>query len=109
MAVFIFFFFFLMIRRPPRSTLFPYTTLFRSRHRADGCERVGARHDTAPREDAVGRPQRRRAALRGGGVGVGAERGERERHEPGRDRGGGAGRRSAGEPPRIPRAPHGGA
>src|SRR3712207_8214264 len=29
-----FFFFFLMIRRPPRSTLFPYTTLFRS----DDCE-----------------------------------------------------------------------
>src|SRR2546430_3712689 len=26
-------FFFLMIRRPPRSTLFPYTTLFRSRTR----------------------------------------------------------------------------
>src|SRR5206468_11178262 len=26
----IYFFFFLMIRRPPRSTLFPYTTLFRS-------------------------------------------------------------------------------
>src|ERR1022692_2904397 len=25
----LFFFFFLMIRRPPRSTLFPYTTLFR--------------------------------------------------------------------------------
>src|SRR2546430_4441323 len=29
-----FFFFFLMIRRPPRSTLFPYTTLFRSRKAA---------------------------------------------------------------------------
>src|SRR6266571_8026264 len=29
--IFFFFFFFLMIRRPPRSTLFPYTTLFRSR------------------------------------------------------------------------------
>src|SRR5476651_1964723 len=28
---FLFFFFFLMIRRPPRSTLFPYTTLFRSK------------------------------------------------------------------------------
>src|SRR2546430_11795669 len=28
-----YFFFFLMIRRPPRSTLFPYTTLFRSRRR----------------------------------------------------------------------------
>src|SRR2546429_9743192 len=27
----VFLFFFLMIRRPPRSTLFPYTTLFRSR------------------------------------------------------------------------------
>src|SRR5690242_20750731 len=27
------FFFFLMIRRPPRSTLFPYTTLFRSYER----------------------------------------------------------------------------
>src|SRR3712207_7188713 len=27
------YFFFLMIRRPPRSTLFPYTTLFRSRRR----------------------------------------------------------------------------
>src|SRR2546422_4019976 len=28
-------FFFLMIRRPPRSTLFPYTTLFRSRIEID--------------------------------------------------------------------------
>src|SRR5258706_2051380 len=38
-------FFFLMIRRPPRSTLFPYTTLFRSIHFDDaplekGCVRV---------------------------------------------------------------------
>src|SRR2546426_8683415 len=30
MTSFSFIFFFLMIRRPPRSTLFPYTTLFRS-------------------------------------------------------------------------------
>src|SRR5256886_14335838 len=29
-------FFFLMIRRPPRSTLFPYTTLFRSREGSAG-------------------------------------------------------------------------
>src|SRR2546430_3415284 len=29
-SCFVDFFFFLMIRRPPRSTLFPYTTLFRS-------------------------------------------------------------------------------
>src|SRR5690242_21469508 len=30
MSTLFFLFFFLMIRRPPRSTLFPYTTLFRS-------------------------------------------------------------------------------
>src|SRR3712207_7660658 len=30
MSLMLFVFFFLMIRRPPRSTLFPYTTLFRS-------------------------------------------------------------------------------
>src|SRR6266446_8857073 len=40
------FFFFLMIRRPPRSTLFPYTTLFRSRRRrrpltCSSCRRRG--------------------------------------------------------------------
>src|SRR5574337_1722849 len=36
----VFSFFFLMIRRPPRSTLFPYTTLFRSHlrcRRSHGC------------------------------------------------------------------------
>src|SRR6266487_6232221 len=33
------FFFFLMIRRPPRSTLFPYTTLFRPRLRDRPCPR----------------------------------------------------------------------
>src|SRR2546430_3177355 len=37
-------FFFLMIRRPPRSTLFPYTTLFRSRSWPDpGSPRPGPR------------------------------------------------------------------
>src|SRR2546422_9138995 len=34
------FFFFLMIRRPPRSTLFPYTTLFRSLQTATDSDRV---------------------------------------------------------------------
>src|SRR5436190_11256985 len=39
-------FFFLMMRRPPRSTLFPYTTLFRSRadRRRDGGHGVGLCH-----------------------------------------------------------------
>src|SRR2546430_6597047 len=45
-----------MIRRPPRSTLFPYTTLFRSRHLPRGA---------AHRERARGAGLRRRAA-RGG-------------------------------------------
>src|SRR5205809_5751869 len=42
---FLFVFFFLMIRRPPRSTLFPYTTLFRSgsAHRAAGHAGNGSR------------------------------------------------------------------
>src|SRR2546429_5904497 len=52
----LFSFFFLMIRRPPRSTLFPYTTLFRSlsprrapcaRGRSPGCPR-GSRRPGAP-------------------------------------------------------------
>src|SRR6185436_20426293 len=48
-----FFFFFLMIRRPPRSTLFPYTTLFRSgcdprRSDDDGRRHVG---DRLPRSE----------------------------------------------------------
>src|SRR3712207_8155333 len=44
-------FFFLMIRRPPRSTLFPYTTLFRS---GDGDRRRGS----AAVRAALGRPGR---------------------------------------------------
>src|SRR6266478_9266832 len=36
------FFFFLMIRRPPRSTLFPYTTLFRSRQPDDAVDHRAA-------------------------------------------------------------------
>src|SRR2546426_6512456 len=53
------FFFFLMIRRPPRSTLFPYTTLFRShgpRHRENPRADRGTDHDedqVAQREDAA--------------------------------------------------------
>src|SRR5947208_14958513 len=38
------FFFFLMIRRPPRSTLFPYTTLFRSRSKAGASSTASARY-----------------------------------------------------------------
>src|SRR3990172_7230521 len=39
--------FFLMIRRPPRSTLFPYTTLFRSRRPPSSC-RAGIAPGPAP-------------------------------------------------------------
>src|SRR3989441_892985 len=55
------FFFFLMIRRPPRSTLFPYTTLFRSRVPAD---RAGPRRGFLPRPRAALRPAAPRAARR---------------------------------------------
>src|SRR3712207_7155080 len=41
-----------MIRRPPRSTLFPYTTLFRSPLRADGALRL---HDPAVGPERFGR------------------------------------------------------
>src|SRR3712207_8207045 len=46
-----------MIRRPPRSTLVPYTTLFRSQRRADpGADLVGA---VAPQpQDLAGRAER---------------------------------------------------
>src|ERR1043166_2468839 len=40
---FVLFFFFLMIRRPPRSTLFPYTTLFRSSRRRRNWRANGSR------------------------------------------------------------------
>src|SRR5258708_32436555 len=40
-------FFFLMIRRPPRSTLFPYTTLFRSAQLLADEGRI-ARHELGP-------------------------------------------------------------
>src|SRR2546427_8498867 len=59
-----------MIRRPPRSTLFPYTTLFRSFHWC--CGRVqlrdsnGRRHCTAQSASArVGRSLGRLACLKG--------------------------------------------
>src|SRR6266705_3894490 len=46
-------FFFLMIRRPPRSTLFPYTTLFRSGQPScrSGCP-------SSPRQHEVGRDRK---------------------------------------------------
>src|SRR5258708_37156445 len=51
-------FFFLMIRRPPRSTLFPYTTLFRSG--AAGCPYESALQPVAPQTVA---PRTKRAAI----------------------------------------------
>src|SRR3712207_8624897 len=53
------FFFFLMIRRPPRSTLFPYTTLFRSRrvHRREQLHRqVPGEHPRRAQRERERRP-----------------------------------------------------
>src|SRR3712207_7112008 len=46
-----------MIRRPPRSTLFPYTTLFRSGEGAVGPRRLAAGLEV---DDSLGRLDRRR-------------------------------------------------
>src|SRR3712207_8062734 len=62
------FFFFLMIRRPPRSTLFPYTTLFRSA--------AGAAHRHAA--DQAGQPVRQAGA----GVQVGLDQAGADRVHP---------------------------
>src|SRR2546422_7747695 len=72
-------FFFLMIRRPPRSTLFPYTTLFRSAddHDVFARERPARERGGAPRRD--GRQIRAPVGVRP----VGADP-ETSRLEPGR-------------------------
>src|SRR3712207_9561036 len=60
------FFFFLMIRRPPRSTLFPYTTLFRSAGEAlRVLSRLGAKEERGGRggRDRRGRDRLGRVAL----------------------------------------------
>src|SRR5205809_5242551 len=46
-------FLFLMVRRPPRSTLFPYTTLFRSVFRAVRAMETTARASTGARMEAA--------------------------------------------------------
>src|SRR3712207_7306503 len=62
-----------MIRRPPRSTLFPYTTLFRSRGRRRRGLRhrrrraaVGGRADAGDDQDRLGPPARLLVDRRGG-------------------------------------------
>src|SRR5437762_7993385 len=52
-------FFFLMIRRPPRSTLFPYTTLFRSRCRRAACGNGRVRRRRAKKSPARDRKSTR--------------------------------------------------
>src|SRR3712207_9458969 len=64
-------FFFLMIRRPPRSTLFPYTTLFRSARGAPA--RRVARSARSPRAGRT-RPPRTGRDAEGNRGGTGADR-----------------------------------
>src|SRR3712207_6924320 len=87
-----------MIRRPPRSTLFPYTTLFRSRAK-DGAKRAGrAARDAAVREaiDLLALVYRDAAAVAEGGGELGGklerveEPGARGGGHPGADWAGGA-------------------
>src|SRR5256885_12785380 len=57
-----------MIRRPPRSTLFPYTTLFRSQRTKllldESRRRLGLEHDT------ISRTLKRRRCLRANAIGL---------------------------------------
>src|SRR3712207_6886477 len=56
-----------MIRRPPRSTLFPYTTLFRSHRRGAGRHRGGAGAGAGGAVRRAGGPRRGGGARGGGG------------------------------------------
>src|SRR5882724_3856889 len=68
--------FFLMIRRPPRSTLFPYTTLFRSgadspRNRRRGhCRQWRRPAPAARRLGGAGRPDRKSTRLNSSHLGI---------------------------------------
>src|SRR2546427_4242887 len=64
-----------MIRRPPRSTLFPYTTLFRSRRIADSGDvaLIEGRAEDGVRPDAAARLA---GVALGAGIAVGAGRSE---------------------------------
>src|SRR5256885_13229373 len=53
-------FFFLMIRRPPRSTLFPYTTLFRSPDRPNNSGTGAGLQNPGPRQTGNGNSDWRR-------------------------------------------------
>src|SRR2546425_8964425 len=61
------FFFFLMIRRPPRSTLFPYTTLFLSQLGGHERRRVGHTRGIQDEEIEAGEAHRGRRESRAGG------------------------------------------
>src|SRR5256885_12136601 len=67
-----------MIRRPPRSTLFPYTTLFRSDQRHHRRRRGDPSRRQHPQGPAVGV---RRSAGRGGGLHEGVGNADRRSEE----------------------------
>src|SRR5256885_12704350 len=56
-------FFFLMIRRPPRSTLFPYTTLFRSPNRLAPPNTAAASTNSSVPTSALGRSEEHTSEL----------------------------------------------
>src|SRR5260370_6917013 len=58
-----------MIRRPPRSTLFPYTTLFRSVHQTSGGDYFGDSRSAPANAEGLSESRSRvQAAAGGGGV-----------------------------------------
>src|SRR5207302_9431907 len=69
------FFFFIMLRPPPRSTLFPYTTLFRSPRAPRACAERDPQHDRGSDEGVRTGPGNQRSRVQGG-----AERTRSEEH-----------------------------
>src|SRR2546430_4059509 len=65
-----------MIRRPPRSTLFPYTTLFRSPHNWE--QRTGQRRGQSPRGYRDRRQRKNRSRLGGPPNGTSELHGDRK-------------------------------
>src|SRR5687768_17734276 len=70
-----------MLRRPPRSTLFPYTTLFRSRFAAGHVGDLTIQVDVRKRDGVVARPAPNGLAGCGMQLGGGADRSEEHTSE----------------------------
>src|SRR5256885_15363183 len=90
-----------MIRRPPRSTLFPYTTLFRSRRRSAAARRASSRPISRKKPRPISSASRRCCA-----AAASSRLEERRVGEEGRSRGSPYHLKKKNELPHCPPQPH---